>query len=294
MSTRRRSHLRRPHGLSINRMLPNILTMVALCAGLTSIRFALQAHWEAAVAAIFVAALLDGVDGRIARAIGKTSKFGGEFDSLADMVSFGVAPALLLYLWAESAAGPLGWIAVLIYTICAALRLAKFNAGQAETDDRPAWVSGYFIGIPSPAAAGLVMVPLLISFEFGAGLWSDPIVVGLWAVFIAAMMVAPIPTFSMKSARVPHDYMLPVLIVVGLFVASLVSAPWRTMLILGLIYVATIPASIKRFRRLTREMPVPVQRAPGNGKGEAGDDTPGPDDNGPGATVFSLRRRGDE
>lgn len=246
---------RRPHGLSVNRLLPNILTMVALSAGLMSIRFALHGQWTAAVTAILIAAVLDGVDGRIARAMGRATKFGGQLDSLADCVSFGVAPALLLYLWAEQGAGTLGWVAVLAYTVCAALRLARFNAGQDESDDQPAWVSGYFIGVPTPAAAGLAIYPLIISFEFGPGIWSNATVVGIWTTIVALLMVAPIPTFSMKSARVPQEYMLPLLIVVGLFVAALVSAPWPTIMALGVFYVATIPTSIRKFRRLQRETP---------------------------------------
>lgn len=245
----------RPHGLSLNRMLPNILTMVALSAGLTGIRFALQGQWTAAVGAILVAAVLDGVDGRIARAMGRTTKFGSQLDSLADCVSFGVAPALLIYLWVEQNAGALGWIAVLAYTICAALRLARFNAGQDDSGDQPAWASGYFIGVPSPAAAGLALYPMIASFVFGPGFWTHPAFVGIWIVVVAGLMVAPLPTFSMKSARVPHPYMLPLLIVVGLFVAALVSETWATIMVLGVLYVATLPFSVRKFRRLQREAP---------------------------------------
>jgi len=267
----------RPRAHSLNRLLPNVMTTLALSAGLIAMRFAIHQQWRAAVTAILIAAILDGLDGRLARAVGQPSRFGGEFDSLSDCVSFGVAPTVLLYLWVASSAGTLGWLPLLVFTICAALRLARFNAGAGESDDKPAWRTGFFIGVPTPAAAGLVMVPLYLAFEFGPGFWTAPLWVGLWTLVIAVAMVAPLPTFSGKSGRVRHEYVPPLLVVVGLLGAAMVAVPWLTILLLSALYVAALPFSIRRFRTLRRR--APADRA---GPGEDGE-----------ATIVPLSKSGD-
>ncbi|HEY9348208.1 MAG TPA: CDP-diacylglycerol--serine O-phosphatidyltransferase, partial [Inquilinus sp.] len=214
----RRPFRRRPvriRGLTINRLLPNILTTLALCAGLTAIRYAVQDRWEQAVTAILVAAVLDGLDGRVARLLRGSSKFGAELDSLADIVSFGVSPAIILYLWMMQDAGSLGWLAVMAYAVCAALRLARFNTALDDTT-LPPFAYNYFTGVPVPAGAILILMPLMISFEFSPGFWAAPLLVGLWTVFVALLLVSRVPTFSMKVVRVPQDYIVPVLVAVGL------------------------------------------------------------------------------
>jgi CDP-diacylglycerol--serine O-phosphatidyltransferase len=261
-------------GLSINRLIPNILTLLALCAGLTSIRFAVHAKWEMAVAAILLAGVLDGLDGRIARLLQGTSKFGAELDSLSDFVSFGVAPAMVLYFWTMQGAGGLGWAMVLLFAVCCAMRLARFNTMLGEPD-LPAYAYNFFTGVPAPAAAGLVLLPMVMTFQFGPGLFDRPIVVAMFLMGVAFMMVSKIPTFSFKKVRIPHRWVLPILLVVGLATAFLVTEPWLTLSLLGLVYLSTIPLAVKSFRRLKRQAdevagqaptappPVDQQQAPG-------------------------------
>ncbi|MBF0335621.1 MAG: CDP-diacylglycerol--serine O-phosphatidyltransferase [Alphaproteobacteria bacterium] len=239
-------------GLSLNRMIPNILTVLALCAGLTAIRFGMHGKWEAGVLAILVAAVLDGLDGRIARLLHGTSKFGAELDSLSDFVSFGVAPAMLLYFWSMQHIGGPGWALVLLYAVCCALRLARFNTmlGQA---DLPPWAYNFFTGIPAPAAAGVVLLPMMLSFQLGSGLFDLPAVVGGFLVGVAFLMVSTLPTFSFKRLRVPVKWVLPTLLVVGLMAAFMVSNPWTTMSGIIVAYLCSIPFSLRRFRQLKRQ-----------------------------------------
>jgi CDP-diacylglycerol--serine O-phosphatidyltransferase len=239
----------RPDGLSINKMIPNILTVLALCAGLTSIRFGLQQKWEWAFFAIMLAAIFDGLDGRIARLLRCTSKFGAELDSLSDFVSFGVAPAMLLYFWTMHTAGSLGWALVLLYSVCCALRLARFNTMMGQPD-LPPYAYNFFTGVPSPAAAALVLLPMVISFEFGEGFFSHPLLVAIFLIGVALLMVSRIHTFAFKRVRVPRAYFLPVLLLVGLFAAFLVTAPWITLSLIGVAYMSSIPFSEQSFRRL--------------------------------------------
>src|SRR3954452_2071850 len=224
----RRARPPRQRGLPINRLLPNVLTMLALCAGLTAIRFGIQQRWEPAVVSIIVAALFDALAGRIARLLNGQSKFGAELDSLSDVVSFGVAPAMLLYLWSLSKGGSLGWIAVLSLSVCAALRLARFTTNLGESD-LPPYAYNYFTGVPAPAAAGLALLPIILSFEAGTEIASATLPVALWTAAVALLMVSQLPTFSMKGIRVPQKYVMPVLVCVGLLAAALVSAPWPTL-----------------------------------------------------------------
>ncbi|CAA7621079.1 CDP-diacylglycerol--serine O-phosphatidyltransferase [Magnetospirillum sp. LM-5] len=252
---RKRAHRLRPPripGLSINRLIPNILTLLALCAGLTSIRFGLNEQWPQAVTSILLAGILDGLDGRVARLLQGTSKFGAELDSLSDFVSFGVAPAILLYLWTMQTAGGLGWAIVLLYIVCCGLRLARFNTmiGQA---DLPPYAYNFFTGIPAPAAAGLVMVPMVASFEFGPALFARPSVATVFLAGVSFLMVSTIPTFSFKKVRVPNAWVLPMLIVVGALAAFLVTEPWLTLTVIGMGYLGLIPLSIRAFHRLKRE-----------------------------------------
>lgn len=250
----RKRKARRPYprlkGLSINHLLPNVLTVLALCAGLTAIRFAIHSRWQEAVIAIVIAAVLDALDGRIARLLNGQSKFGAELDSLSDAVSFGVAPALTVYLWALSDAGSLGWIAALAYAVCCALRLARFNA-RLGAPDLPPFAFNYFTGVPAPAGAGLVLLPLVAGFEMG-GVPAHPALVAPWTLMVGGLMVSTIPTFSGKGMRVPQNYVVPALAGVGLIAAFLVSQPWWTLFFLGVVYLALIPVSLRRFQTLKR------------------------------------------
>ncbi|CDL01320.1 phosphatidylserine synthase (CDP-diacylglycerol--serine O-phosphatidyltransferase) [Magnetospirillum gryphiswaldense MSR-1 v2] len=245
-------------GLSLNKLIPNILTVLALCAGLTSIRFALHGKWEHAVLSIVLAAILDGLDGRVARLLQGTSKFGAELDSLSDFVSFGVAPAMVLYFWTMQGAGGFGWALVLLFAVCCALRLARFNTMLGNAD-LPPYAYNFFTGIPAPAAAGVVLLPMVASFEFGDSFFARPTVVSVFLLGVAFLMVSTIPTFSFKKVRIPNAWVLPVLLIVGLLAAFLVTEPWLTLVVLGFAYVGLIPVSIRAFRRLKRQAEAVVQ-----------------------------------
>jgi CDP-diacylglycerol--serine O-phosphatidyltransferase len=242
----------RPKGQSINKLIPNILTVLALCAGMTAIRFGIAAKWEWAVVSMLLAAVFDALDGRIARLLGGTSKFGAELDSLSDFASFGVAPALMLYFWTMRDAGGIGWALVLLFSVCCALRLARFNTRLGETD-LPPWAFNYFTGVPAPAGAALVLLPMMLWFEFGSGVFDSPTVNGAVIVAVAFLEVSRIPTYAFKRFRVPHKYVLPTLVLVGLFAAALASEPWATV-VAGLVaYLISIPFAVRAFRHLERE-----------------------------------------
>ena len=251
MRMRRPRRPPRLRGQSLNRLLPNILTVLALCAGLSAIRFAIQGRWEAAVIAILIAAVLDGMDGWVARLLKAQSNFGAQLDSLSDFISFGVAPATVLYLWVMRDADRFGWIAVLAFSVCSALRLARFNT-QVGEPNLPPWAYNYFTGVPMPAAAGLVVMPMTISFQ-ADDLVRSPIPVALWVIFIALLMVSRLQTFSLKGVRIPNRYIVFVLVGVGLVGASLVSQTWLTLTALGCAYLASIPFSMRRFEMLERK-----------------------------------------
>jgi CDP-diacylglycerol--serine O-phosphatidyltransferase len=226
-----------------------MLTLLALCAGLTAIRFGLNGQWENAVLAVMVAAILDGLDGRIARILKGSSKFGAELDSLADFVSFGVVPALLLYLWTMDSLGRFGWILTLIFAVACVLRLARFNT-FLEDPDRPAWASNFFTGVPAPMGAALVLLPMMLSFQFGATFFRSPIVVSVFLVGVGALMVSRLPTFSFKKFKVPNHWVLPTMLIVGLYGALLINAPWMTIAITLLAYSVSIPFGYRAYRRM--------------------------------------------
>jgi CDP-diacylglycerol---serine O-phosphatidyltransferase len=245
----RRVRVRPITGLSFNKMIPNILTLLALCAGMTAIRFAISGQFEAAVIAIIIAGVLDGLDGRVARLLKASSTFGAQLDSLSDFICFGVAPGLLLYVWTMSSIGSIGWVVALLFGVCSALRLARFNT-QIGIPDPPSYAYNFFTGVPAPAAAGLALLPLCGAFEFGPRLFQSPYFCAVTTVGIAALMVSRVPTFSGKRFRVPAEYVLPVMIGVAILMAFLTTAPWPTLLFIGLAYLGTIPFSIRSFRKL--------------------------------------------
>ena len=209
-------------------LLPNLVTLLALCVGLTGIRLAFEGKLELAVYAIIFAAALDGVDGRLARLIKGQSKFGAELDSLADFMNFGCAPALFLYLWGLHYLGNVGWIAAMVFAICAALRLARFNV-MIDDPNKPAWAGNFFTGVPAPAGALVVLLPIYLSL---LGWFNTPAILTLvYTLAIAALMVSRIPVFSGKKVgkRVSPEIVLPIFVVIVIFLALLISYPWEVL-----------------------------------------------------------------
>ena len=247
---RSRMRMRRLSGLSVNRMVPNILTLLALCAGMTAMRFAMNANFQGAVFAIIAAGIFDGLDGRMARLLKSTSSFGAELDSLSDFISFGVAPAAVLYLWTMSELHVLGWTIVLFYAVCCALRLARFNSEHGA--ELPPYAAPFFTGAPAPAGAGLVMVPMFLSFEWGDWLFRSPYLSAVTVTGIALLMISKVPTVSLKRIRVPHHMVIPTLLAFGVATAFLTTEPWLTLTVVGIVYVSSIPWTIYSYYRLKR------------------------------------------
>jgi CDP-diacylglycerol--serine O-phosphatidyltransferase len=240
---------KRLKSLSFNRILPNMITLMAMCAGLTAIRYGLNEQWDKAVLAIILAIILDGVDGRVARMLKGTSKFGAELDSLADAINFGVVPAMLVYLWAMQDAGRLGWAVCLLHAVCCVLRLARFNT-MLGAADLPPWAHSYFTGVPAPAGAGIAILPLILSLETQRGFFDNPYLVGAFLVVSASLMVSRVPTYSLKNIRIKPQYVLFLMLLVGVLAAFLVTDPWLTLSGIGFIYLISIPISVVTFRRL--------------------------------------------
>ncbi|MSO99170.1 MAG: phosphatidylcholine/phosphatidylserine synthase [Rhodospirillaceae bacterium] len=226
-----------------------MITLLAMCAALTSIRYGLGQQWDKAVLALVLAIILDGVDGRVARMLRGTTKFGAELDSLADAINFGAVPALLIYLWAMQDAGRLGWAVCLLHTVCCVLRLARFNTMLGQPD-LPPWAHSYFTGVPAPAGAGIALLPLILSLETQNGIFDNPFLVGCFLVVSASLMVSRVPTYSMKNIRVKPQYVLFLMLFVGLLAAFLVTDPWLTLSAVGFIYLGSIPVSFLNYRRM--------------------------------------------
>src|SRR5947207_7516169 len=234
---------RRFSEFSVNRMVPNVLTLLALCAGMTAIRFAIAGEFHNACYAMIAAGIFDGLDGRMARLLKVTSRFGAELDSLSDFVSFGVAPAAVLYLWTMSALQSIGWAIVLIFAVCCALRLARFNTQLAA--EPPPYAANFFSGAPAPAGAGLIMLPMFISFEWGDWIARSPYLNGIWIAGVALMMISTVPTVSLKLIRVPQRFVIPTLLGVGVATAFFTTAPWPTLTCVGALYLASIPLTVR-------------------------------------------------
>lgn len=247
---RRRRPLFTHSRIPVRMLVPNFFTLLGLCAGLTSIRMGIEGRYELALAAIVFAAFLDGIDGRIARLLKASSRFGAELDSLADFVNFGVAPAFLIFNWGLGSLKSLGWIVVLLFALASALRLARFNV--AIDDDKPKWQSNFFTGMPTPAAAIVVLLPFYIDRLGLADMQSSPWLLQLALVYtlaIALLMVSAVPTYSGKllGERIKREWVLPLFILVVGFVALLVTYPYGTLAGATLAYLAMIPVSFKRF-----------------------------------------------
>ena len=249
-----RSRPRRFRAVPIRVVIPNLVTLAALAMGLTSVRFASEGKFEVAVVAVIVAAILDGLDGRIARAIRGTSRFGAELDSLADFVDFGVAPAMILYFSSLQQIKSFGWFAALVFSIAAALRLARFNT-MLDDPDKPAWHGNFFTGLPAPAGAIVGLLPLYFHLSTLTGSsWLLPVPVEIaYVIGVAFLMASRIPHFSGKRiGRIPREYFMVVLFGVAVTLLLLATFPMEMMIVLSLAYMATIPFAVRRFRRFER------------------------------------------
>jgi CDP-diacylglycerol--serine O-phosphatidyltransferase len=248
-------HRRRPlRAQPLIHLVPNIFTVMSLCAGLTAIRYGLDQRFELALTLLVVAGVLDGLDGRSARLLKITSKLGAQLDSLADFLSFGVAPAVLVYLWTLNQVKGIGWSLALLFATCCALRLARFNT-ELEDNKQPTWMSRFFIGMPAPAAAGCLIMPMLASFALGHAWPRSWELNALVTLVVAVLMVSRVPTFSIKMivVRVKPQWILPTLIGVGLLAAALLNAPWLTLFAVGVAYLVSLPVSVVVAWRLRRQ-----------------------------------------
>lgn len=249
---RQQARRERFRAIPVRSLLPNLITLLALCAGLTGIRLAFEGKLEMALGAIVFAAALDGIDGRLARLMKGQSKFGAELDSLADFMNFGCAPALFLYLWGLYELGNVGWIAAMVFAICAALRLARFNV-MIDDPNRPIWGGNFFTGVPAPAGALVVLLPIYVSL---LGLFRTPAALTLvFTLAIAGLMVSRLPVLSGKRVgkRVPPDMVLPLIVVVVLFFALLVAYPWWVLTIGTICYLAALPLGWLSYREHQRK-----------------------------------------
>jgi CDP-diacylglycerol--serine O-phosphatidyltransferase len=245
---------RRFRQIPFRTLVPNLITLLALCAGLTGIRLAIEGKLEWALYAIVFAAALDGIDGRIARMLKGTSRFGAELDSLADFFNFGVAPALILYLWGLHELGNVGWIAAMVFATCASLRLARFNV-MIDDPNRPAWAGKFFVGMPAPAGAITVLLPIYVWFLGMPRFFFVAPVTLLYTLGIAFLMVSRLPVFSGKRVgkRIAPDMVLPVFVLVVLFFALLISYPWVVLTIGTVIYLASLPLGFMSYRNHERK-----------------------------------------
>ena len=232
--------------------LPNTLTIFGVCLGLSSIKFALDANYVMSVIAIGLAAILDTLDGRVARLIKATSKVGKELDSLTDVISFGVAPSFVIYFWSINELGTAGWMITLIYTVCCALRLARFNL--TTINENETWKINFFEGVPSPAAAGLILLPLILSLSGLANIENQAIVSAIVIVVTSILMVSKVPTYSLKRIIIPRNFTIFLLLGIGIYLSLLIFYPFKTLFITGVIYVMLIPISLFRYKYLNKKM----------------------------------------
>ena len=232
-------------------MVPNAITALALCFGLTGVSLAIKGDWERALGAVVFAGVLDGFDGRIARLLRAQSKFGAELDSLSDNIAFGTAPALILFLWSLQNAPRFGWIAALALAVCCALRLARFNA-RIDVAEQPHKSAGFNTGVPAPAGAGLAFVPIFLWLITGNELFREWELVMAWTVFIAALMISSLPTYSWSSIRIRSGWRLFALAGIALLGAALIVAPWISLLAVAILYLLMLPFAFASYQRVKR------------------------------------------
>ena len=239
-------------GLTLRAMVPNAITAAALCAGLTGIRFGITHDFEKAVQAIVLAGILDGLDGRVARLLKAQSRFGAELDSLADNVSFGVAPALVLFLWSLQDLPRVGWFAALAYAIACALRLARYNA-QIDLADEPRKTAGFLTGVPAPVGAGLAFLPLYLFFVTENPLFRDPVLVSVWLVAMAFLMISNVATLSWGKLRPRKQVRIEVIALFAMVAGGLLTEPWWTLIAICAVYLAMLPVAMVLYARIRRQ-----------------------------------------
>jgi len=242
-----------PKGLTLRALVPNAITAAALCAGLTGIRSAITGDFRMAVAAVIFAGVLDGIDGRIARLLKAQSHFGAELDSLADNVSFGVAPALVLFMWSLQDAARFGWFAALAFAVAMALRLARYNA-RIDMPEEPSKLAGFLTGVPAPVGAGLAFLPMYLSFVTELAVFSHPLLVGSWLVAMAVLAISSLPTLGWSKLRPRRSIRLEVILLVGLMVAALITEPWWTLVAICVVYLSLIPVGAIAYARVRRRL----------------------------------------
>ena len=253
-------------GLTLRAVIPNAITAAALCSGLTGIRFAIVGDWEKALFAIILAGVLDGIDGRIARLLKAQSRFGAELDSLADSLSFGMAPALVLFLWALQDLPRFGWFAALAFAICCALRLARFNA-RIDVEEQPHKSVGFLTGVPAPVGAGLAFLPMYLWLGSGEEAFRQPLLVAIWVTAIAGLMISNLATLSWGLIRPARDIRLLAIAFAGMIVAALLTEPWVTLVVVSVAYLLLIPVGLVSYARIKRQR---------EGRGAAKDTAPAP------------------
>jgi CDP-diacylglycerol--serine O-phosphatidyltransferase len=252
---------RMPGGLTLRAMVPNAITAAALCVGLTSIRFAIAQDFEKSVQLVILAGVLDGIDGRAARLLKAQSRFGAELDSLADSISFGVAPALIIYLWTLQSLPSAGWFAALAFAICCVLRLARFNA-RIDLADQPHKSAGFLTGVPAPVGAGLAFLPMYLWIANDHWeIFASPILVGVWLALIAFLMISSVPTLSWGKLRPRRNIRLEVIAISALVVAALVTEPWWTLVAITVAYLLLIPVGLVSYARIKRPGRTPAKDA---------------------------------
>jgi len=240
-----------PRRIPFRAMVPNAVTLLALCSGLSGVYFGIKGEWEKALAAIVIAGVLDGMDGRIARLLRAQSKFGAELDSLSDNIAFGTAPALILFMWSLHSAPKFGWIAALALAVCCALRLARFNA-RLDAAEQPHKSAGFNTGVPAPAGAGLAFIPMFLWLVTGNGWFHSWYVVMPWTLFVALLMISSVPTYSWSSVRIRSSWRLFALAAIALIGAALLTAPWYTLLAVAALYLLMIPVALASYARVKR------------------------------------------
>lgn len=240
-----------PAVVPVRALAPTMLTLLALCSGVTAIRFAFLEQWEAAAVALLVAALFDSLDGRVARLIKGETRFGAELDSLSDVICFGVAPAVVMHLWSLHALQGLGWAVVLLFCICCALRLARFNIMDQDAA-ATGTVERFFVGVPAPAAAILTIMPMALTFQTGSGAYNNAVFCSVYVAAMAVLMVSRVPTFSVKYVRIDRAYVIPVLVATGVLAALLTSYFWGTLVGAAVLYLLSLPISAMLARRRAR------------------------------------------
>jgi len=249
-----------PRRIPFRAMIPNAITAMALCLGLTGIRFGIGGEWEKALAAIVLAGVLDGMDGRIALLLRAQSKFGAELDSLSDNIAFGTAPALILFLWSLRDAPKFGWTAALALAVCCALRLARFNA-RLDAAEQPHKSAGFNTGVPAPAGAGLAFVPIFLWLVTDEPLFQSWPLVMAWTLIVAALMISILPTYSWASIRIRREWRLSALAGVAILGAALLTAPWFTLLVIAILYLLMIPLALASYARVKRRRASAAPRA---------------------------------